>query len=155
RIFANQTSADWAVLNYDDPAAVDLATRTAGQGVWFSRRRAVPRGVFVEDGWIVARVRNGSERVAAGADIGLRGAHKVANMAPATACALWARLAPAAIRHGIAAFQAVAHRIEPIRTSRGVAFYNDSKGTNVASTIKALESFTEPVILIAGGVGKG
>ena len=49
----------------------------------------------------------------------------------------------------------VAHRIERVHDERGVIYYNDSKGTNVDSTIKALESFTEPVILIAGGKGKG
>src|SRR5262249_18085946 len=49
----------------------------------------------------------------------------------------------------------VPHRIEFVRDLRGVQYYNDSKGTNVASTLKALESFTEPVVLIAGGKGKG
>jgi UDP-N-acetylmuramoylalanine--D-glutamate ligase len=49
----------------------------------------------------------------------------------------------------------VAHRIERVREDAGVVYYNDSKGTNLDSTIKALESFTEPVVLIAGGKGKG
>jgi UDP-N-acetylmuramoylalanine--D-glutamate ligase len=60
-----------------------------------------------------------------------------------------------AIRRAVGAFRAVAHRIEFVRDVRGVHVYNDSKGTNVASTIKALESFPERVILIAGGKGKG
>jgi UDP-N-acetylmuramoylalanine--D-glutamate ligase len=64
-------------------------------------------------------------------------------------------MAAEAIRRGIAAFRGVAHRIERVRDDRGVVYYNDSKGTNVASTIKALESFTERVVLIAGGKGKG
>ena len=64
-------------------------------------------------------------------------------------------MAPAAIRRGIAAFRGVAHRIERVHDDRGVVYYNDSKGTNVDSTIKALESFTEPIVLIAGGKGKG
>jgi UDP-N-acetylmuramoylalanine--D-glutamate ligase len=155
RIFANQTAADWAVLNYDDPAVVELAARTAGQVIWFSRRREVPRGVHVENGWIASTLGERNEQIAPVAELGLRGQHNVENALAATACALWARLEPAAIRSGIAGFRAVAHRIEPVRTSRGVAFYNDSKGTNVASTVKALESFVEPVVLIAGGQGKG
>jgi len=73
----------------------------------------------------------------------------------ATACALWTGMGPEAIRRGIALFRGVEHRIERVREDRGVVFYNDSKGTNVASTIKALESFGEPVVLIAGGKGKG
>jgi UDP-N-acetylmuramoylalanine--D-glutamate ligase len=64
-------------------------------------------------------------------------------------------LSPAAIRRGIAAFRSVPHRIERVREQAGVGFYNDSKGTNVASTVKALQSFAEPVVLIAGGKGKG
>jgi UDP-N-acetylmuramoylalanine--D-glutamate ligase len=55
----------------------------------------------------------------------------------------------------VALFRGVPHRIEFVRDIGGVAFYNDSKGTNVASSICALESFTEPVVLIAGGKGKG
>src|SRR6266498_3635311 len=70
-------------------------------------------------------------------------------------CAFWTGMAPEAIRRGIAGFRGVEHRIERVRDDRGIVFYNDSKGTNVASTIKALESFTEPVVLIAGGKGKG
>jgi UDP-N-acetylmuramoylalanine--D-glutamate ligase len=60
-----------------------------------------------------------------------------------------------AIRKGIVAFRGVPHRIERVLDGRGVTFYNDSKGTNVASTITALESFSEPVVLIAGGKAKG
>src|SRR5258705_2709820 len=62
---------------------------------------------------------------------------------------------PAAIRRGITAFRGVAHRIERVHDDRGVVYYNDSKGTNVDSIVKALESFTEPIVLIAGGKGKG
>jgi UDP-N-acetylmuramoylalanine--D-glutamate ligase len=73
----------------------------------------------------------------------------------ATACALWLGLPAEAIRRAVGRFRAVEHRIEFVRDLRGVQFYNDSKGTNVASTIKALESFAERVVLIAGGKGKG
>src|SRR5205085_9662127 len=59
------------------------------------------------------------------------------------------------IRAGFARFRGVAHRIELVRDQRGVRYYTDSKGTNVDSTIKALESFGEPIVLIAGGKGKG
>src|SRR4029434_9237557 len=89
------------------------------------------------------------------AEIQLRGAHNVENVLAATASALWTGMDPATIRKGIAMFRGVAHRIERVHDARGVTFYNDSKGTNVASTVKALESFVEPVILIAGGKGKG
>jgi UDP-N-acetylmuramoylalanine--D-glutamate ligase len=79
----------------------------------------------------------------------------VENVLAATACAFWTGVAPAAIRRAIARFRGVPHRIEFIRDLKGVHYYNDSKGTNVASTIRALEAFDERIVLIAGGVGKG
>jgi UDP-N-acetylmuramoylalanine--D-glutamate ligase len=155
RIFRNQTEADRAVLNADDDATAVLATRTRARVVWFSGRRALDAGVFVRDGWVVARRDGREDRIGPLAEIRLRGQHNVDNVLAATACALASGVAAAAIRRAVAAFRAVAHRIEPVRELGGVAFYNDSKGTNVASTVKALESFAEPVILIAGGKGKG
>ena len=155
RIFANQTESDCAVLNADDPDTAALAPRTRARVLWFSRTRALAHGIFVHDGWIVAKLNGHAEPVCPVGEIQLRGAHNVENVLAATACALWTGMEPATIRKGIAGFRGVAHRIERVHDARGVTFYNDSKGTNVASTIKALESFTEPVILIAGGKGKG
>jgi UDP-N-acetylmuramoylalanine--D-glutamate ligase len=155
RIFANQTEADCAVLNADDPDTVGLAGHTRARVLWFSRQRPLDHGVFVRDGWVVATLNGHAEPVAPVAEITLRGAHNVENVLAATAMALWTGMEPATIRKGIAMFRGVAHRIERVHDARGVTFYNDSKGTNVASTIKALESFPEPVILIAGGKGKG
>jgi UDP-N-acetylmuramoylalanine--D-glutamate ligase len=155
RIFLNQTAADTAVLNADDPAARRLATRTRAEVMWFSRTGALDAGVFVRDGAIVAR-RDGRETtVSPLSEITLRGAHNVENVLAATACALGLGVPPTAARRAIAAFRAVAHRIELVRALDGVVYYNDSKGTNVDSTLKALDSFAEPVVLIAGGKGKG
>ena len=155
RIFANQTEADCAVLNADDPDTAALAPRTRARVLWFSRRRVLDHGVFVDEGWVVAKLNGHAEPVCPVGEIQLRGAHNVENVLAATACALWTGMDPATIRKGIASFRGVAHRIERVHDARGVTYYNDSKGTNVASTIKALESFGEPVILIAGGKGKG
>jgi UDP-N-acetylmuramoylalanine--D-glutamate ligase len=155
RIFANQTPADCAVLNADDPVAASLAPRTRARVLWFSRLTPLDHGVFVRDGWIVAKLNGHVEEICPLGEIPLRGQHNVENVLAAAACALWTGLSPESIRRGIGAFRGVAHRIERVLDERGVTYYNDSKGTNVASTIKALESFTEPVILIAGGKGKG
>lgn len=155
RIFENQDTGDAAVLNDDDPGARALASSVRANLVWFSRHRELPRGVFVREGWIVARLDGVGERICPLSEICLRGAHNVENVLAATACARWLGVPPAVIREGVAAFRAVAHRIELVRELDGVAYYNDSKGTNVESTIKALESFAEPVVLIAGGKGKG
>ncbi len=157
RIFANQTPTDCAVLNADDPVTAGLGSRTRGRVIWFSRLTTLTHthGVFIYDGWIVAKLNGSTERICPVTEINLRGQHNVENVLAATACALWTGMSPSAIRRGIAAFRGVAHRIERVHDDRGVVYYNDSKGTNVDSTIKALESFSEPVILIAGGKGKG
>ena len=155
RIFENQRPGDGAVLNQDDAGARALAPDVRGDLVWFSRRQELPRGVFVHDGWIVARFDGPREFICPLDEIALRGAHNVENVLAASACACWLGVAAAEIRTGIAAFRGVPHRIEFVRTVAGVAYYNDSKGTNVESTIRALESFSEPIVLIAGGKGKG
>jgi UDP-N-acetylmuramoylalanine--D-glutamate ligase len=154
RIFLNQTEADCAVLNADDDGARALATRTRASVVWFSRRRPLEHAVFVQDGWIVANLNGQVEQISPLSEIFLRGGHNVENVLAATACALWTGVAPAAIRRAIARFRGVPHRIEFIRELNGVQYYNDSKGTNVDSTIRALESFDERIVLIAGGLGK-
>jgi UDP-N-acetylmuramoylalanine--D-glutamate ligase len=155
RIFMNQEPADCAVLNGDDEGARRLAERTRADVVWFSLTRTLEHGVFVTDGWITARLNGHVEEIAPIAEITLRGRHNVENVLAATACALWIGMTPDTIRQGIRHFRAVAHRIELVRDLHGVSYYNDSKATNVDSTIKALESFPERIILIAGGKGKG
>jgi UDP-N-acetylmuramoylalanine--D-glutamate ligase len=157
RMFANQTPTDCAVLNADDPVTAALGSRTRGRVIWFSRLTTLTHthGVFIYDGWIVAKLNGSTERICPVGEITLRGQHNVENVLAATACALWTGMSPSAIRRGIAGFRGVAHRIERVHDDRGVVYYNDSKGTNVDSTIKALESFSEPIILIAGGKGKG
>jgi len=155
RIFANQAPADCAVLNADDEATRALGTRVRAPVVWFSRRRELAHGVFVRDGRIAARLNGHVEDICPLSEIFLRGQHNVENVLAATACALWTGVSPAAIRTAVARFRGVAHRIEWVRDLKGVHYYNDSKGTNVASTLRALESFPERIVLIAGGKGKG
>jgi len=155
RIFANQAPADCAVLNADDEATRALGSRVRAPVVWFSRRRELAHGVFVRDGRIAARLNGHVEDICPLSEIFLRGQHNVENVLAATACALWTGVSPAAIRTAVARFRGVAHRIEWVRDLKGVHYYNDSKGTNVASTLRALESFPERIVLIAGGKGKG
>jgi UDP-N-acetylmuramoylalanine--D-glutamate ligase len=155
RIFQNQTAQDCAVLNADDDGARALGGRTRADVLWFSRRGRLDHGVFVHEGRITAKLNGHYEDIGPASEITMRGVHNVENVLAATACALWAGLAPEQIRSGIARFRGVTHRIELVRDLAGVHFYNDSKATNVDSTIKALESFPEPIVLIAGGKGKG
>ncbi|MGH7265164.1 MAG: UDP-N-acetylmuramoyl-L-alanine--D-glutamate ligase, partial [Candidatus Rokuibacteriota bacterium] len=155
RIFLRQSGADWAVVNADDPGAATLARRAPGRVLWFSRTRPVREGCYVADGWVTLRLAGDELAVCPVEEIFLRGAHNLENVLAATAAAAWAGVPPARLRAAIGAFRGVPHRIEWIRELRGVAFYNDSKGTNVDATLKALASFHEPIVLIAGGRDKG
>ncbi len=155
RILARQTPADWAVLNADDPGAAALAPRARGRLLWFSRRGPVPAGAWVHEGWVTLRLDGADRPVCPVAEIFLRGAHNLENVLAATVCAGALAVAPERLRAAIRAFRGVRHRIEWVRDRAGVAFYNDSKGTNVDATLKALAAFPEPVVLIAGGRDKG
>jgi len=88
-------------------------------------------------------------------EIGLRGAHNRANAAAAAAIALARGIDPEAVRAGLRSFDGVEHRLEEVARRDGVLYVNDSKATNVASTLVALASFEVPVHLILGGQGKG
>jgi UDP-N-acetylmuramoylalanine--D-glutamate ligase len=88
-------------------------------------------------------------------EIRLRGAHNRANAAAAAAIALARGIEPDAVRAALRSFAGVEHRLEEVATVDGVLYVNDSKATNVASTLVALASFEQPVHLILGGGGKG
>jgi UDP-N-acetylmuramoylalanine--D-glutamate ligase len=88
-------------------------------------------------------------------EIRLRGAHNRANAAAAAAIALARGIEPDAVRAALGSFAGVEHRLEEVATVDGVLYVNDSKATNVASTLVALASFEQPVHLILGGGGKG
>jgi len=88
-------------------------------------------------------------------EIRLRGAHNRHNAAAAAAVCLARGMAPEPVREGLGTFAGVIHRLEEVVRSDGVLYVNDSKATNVASTLVALASFDAPVHLILGGLGKG
>ena len=155
RIFRAQGRGDWAVLNADDPGASALASRVSARQLWFSRLRPVPHGTWVRDGWVTLSIGPDDQPVCPVSDVFLRGAHNLENVLAATACAGALGVPPVRLRAAIRAFRAVPHRLEWVRDRAGVAFYNDSKGTNVDATLKALAAFDEPIVLIAGGRDKG
>jgi UDP-N-acetylmuramoylalanine--D-glutamate ligase len=155
RIFRRQGRDDWAVLNADDAGAAALAGRGSGRPLWFSRRAPVSEGAWVREGWVTLRLAGADHPVCPVGEIFLRGAHNLENVLAATACAGALGVVPEALRTAIRAFRGVRHRIEWIRERGGVAYYNDSKGTNVDATLKALAAFHEPIVLIAGGRDKG
>ena len=155
QIFRNQTAEDYAVLNADDPTVMGLAPAIASRKVLFSRRQELPDGVFVSNGAVRYRVANLERPLFAARDILLRGAFNVENVLAATAAACVLGADFEAIRHAVAEFRGVEHRLEYVDAIRGVEFYNDSKATSVDATAKALSAFDRPVHLILGGKDKG
>jgi len=155
RIFENQQADDFAVLNADDPACVELGTRTQAKVLWFSRKQDVEQGAFARKGEIVFRRDGSDERIMATGEIPLKGAHNLENVLAAICCGVLLSCDGAKIRTAVRDFKAVEHRLEYVATVRGVEYYNDSKATNVDATIKALESFPSGVHLVLGGKDKG
>src|ERR1700730_16310804 len=155
RILENQQSADWAVLNADDPTCVAMAARTKAQVFWFSRQKEVQQGAWVLDGNICFRDRAQQREIMLVSEIPLKGAHNLENVLAAVCAGALMGCAPEKIRQGGRDVKAVEHRLEFVATIRGVDYYNDSKATNVDATIKALESFPANIHLILGGKDKG
>lgn len=89
------------------------------------------------------------------AELRIHGAHNVANALAASALARALGASREALAQGLRSFEGLAHRLQRIAERRGVAWYDDSKGTNVGATVAALRGLGRPALLIAGGDGKG
>jgi UDP-N-acetylmuramoylalanine--D-glutamate ligase len=155
RIFENQQADDFAVLNADDPTCVKLASRTLAQVYWFSRKKEVQQGAYVNAGRVFFRNPKGQREIMQVSEIPLKGSHNVENVLAATCVGALNGVEAGVIRQAVVTFKAVEHRLEHIATIQGVDYYNDSKATNVDATIKALESFPANIHLILGGKDKG
>jgi UDP-N-acetylmuramoylalanine--D-glutamate ligase len=150
RILRNQTRDDFAVLNADNAPSRESAPDTAGAVFEFSAGGPVRRGFWMDGADLVANGRFWMPR----SEVQLQGRHNVENVLAAGCCAHLAGAPLEALRRATASFPGVEHRIEFVRTVDGVRYYNDSKGTNVDATIKALESFDSGIWLILGGRDK-
>jgi len=155
RIFQNQQAGDFSLLNADDPNSIGLKDRTKGALYSFSRLQAVENGSCVSNDQIVFRTSGRETAVLPVADIQLKGAHNLENVLAAVCMAMLAGCEPNQVRKAVAEFRGVEHRLELVATVHGVAYYNDSKATNVDATIKALESFPGNIHIILGGKDKG
>lgn len=154
RIFENQTAEDVAVLNMDDPVLFKMADKVKARVAFFSRTQKVENGACVEDGKIVWRWDGEVKPICDADQILIPGPHNLENALAATAMAASRGVPAAVIRHTLQSFTGVEHRIEKVRVLEGVTYINDSKGTNVDSTIKAVQSMKAPTVIILGGYDK-
>ena len=155
QILKNQRPEDVAILNWDDPAVRNLASRTQGRVVYFSSTGFIPEGVSLQDGQIVWAEKGQVTPVIEPSKLHLRGAHNLENVMAAIVAVRETGLSWEEIRQGLREFQGVSHRQEVVGRFDNILFINDSKGTNPDAAVKALEAFDEPIVLIAGGKNKG
>ena len=155
RLFENQGEAQVAVLNADDPLVARIRTRA--RRLLFSRAQEVPLGAWLKDGVFLADAAGKGPRVyARREDLLLPGAHNAENALAALAATVPLGVTPESAVRTFRTFKGLPHRTVLVRTRAGVAFYNDSKGTNVDATLKSLEGFPDgKVFLILGGKDKG
>ncbi|MGM9925280.1 MAG: UDP-N-acetylmuramoyl-L-alanine--D-glutamate ligase [Bacillus sp. (in: firmicutes)] len=150
-ITKQQTSADYFVYNADQERVAAIAEQSAATIVPFSSTQVVKNGAYVEDGWVMFK----GEKVIATADIVLPGQHNLENILATVAVCKLKGADNEAIHQVLTTFQGVEHRLQFVKNVNGRRFFNDSKATNILAATKALLSFNEPTIYLAGGLDRG
>lgn len=146
-----QTESEFFVVNADQEQALELAQCSNAQIIPFSTKQIIENGAYVNDQAIWFR----QERIIDLKDIVLPGEHNLENILSSISAAKLSGVDNEAIFRVLNTFKGVKHRLQYIREYEGRKFYNDSKATNILATTKALAAFTEPVVLLAGGLDRG
>lgn len=152
-IAKNQTEEDTCVLNYEDEETRRFGENLKAKVLYFSSQHKLEKGIYLEDGNIV--YKDGEPVVLCHvSELKLLGTHNYENVMAASAMAAAYGVPMDIIRKTIKAFAGVEHRIEFVCEKNGVAFYNDSKGTNPDAAIKGIQAMNRPTLLIGGGYDK-
>lgn len=159
RIFENQTRSDYALFNLDDVRVASLRRSAKARVLGFTRTQTLPAdiagGTYLDQDRIMTTVSGQLQQVCQRGDIRIIGNHNIENVMAAVTYALLSGCSLEVVRRVLREFPGLEHALEIVRERRGVRFVNDSKGTNVDATLKALESIEQPIWLIAGGRDKG
>jgi UDP-N-acetylmuramoylalanine--D-glutamate ligase len=150
-ITKNQTGEDYLIVNAEQPDVLNIARESKAKIVPFSAKKQLDEGAYVNDGWICFY----GEQVMQTADIALPGAHNLENILSAMAAAKLSGVENEAIKEILRTFTGVKHRLQYVGEVKGRKFYNDSKATNILATVNALLAFSQPTILLAGGLDRG
>ena len=154
QIAANQTEADTCVLNYEDDLTRTFGEETKATAFYFSSKRVLEKGIYLKDDSIYLNMGDGEILLSAVNDLKLLGVHNFENVMAASAMAANFGVPVEIIRKTIQEFAGVEHRIEFVAEKKGVAYYNDSKGTNPDAAIKGIQAMNRPTLLIGGGYDK-
>jgi UDP-N-acetylmuramoylalanine--D-glutamate ligase len=158
RIFTRQDETDWAVVNADDPVVLAEARRARGRLLPL-RVTGEPLtdgdGAFFRDGIAWMRRDGHEERLFSRSDVRVPGQHLAGDLLAAAVAGRLLGASPDVVARGIAGFRGLEHVLEHVATIDGVAFFNDSKATNVAAAARSIEAFDGRVLVILGGRYKG
>ncbi|MDR0396778.1 MAG: UDP-N-acetylmuramoyl-L-alanine--D-glutamate ligase [Oscillospiraceae bacterium] len=153
-MFENMTANDTAVVNADDETACKALEGLPMKIMRFSMRGDAGIGAFIRNGEVTLKTEAGERALCETGEVRIPGGHNLQN-AMAAACLACVMGAPApVIRHTLRTFAGVEHRIETVRALDGVTYINDSKGTNVDSTLAAIAAMGKPTVIILGGYDK-
>jgi len=155
RVFAKQTAEDFCILNHGDAACRKMADKTAAKVFFFDSSETLAEGIYLDGDAIEVRWGAINETLIHVDELQILGVHNYENVMAAAAMGICAGIALDTIRTVLKGFAGVAHRIEYVATVDGVDYYNDSKGTNVDASIRAVLAMKKPIVLIGGGYDKG
>ncbi|CAI6069895.1 UDP-N-acetylmuramoylalanine--D-glutamate ligase [Paenibacillus sp. JJ-100] len=167
KLFANQHSDDIAILNWDDAVCRELVPYIKARLIPFSLTEQLETGVYADPPYvegeeddvrrqvIYADGQGNQKMIIDVEDIGIPGRFNVGNALAAVAIAIGAGADPSKLAAPLAEFKGVEHRLEYVLKHNDSVYYNNSKATNSKATVMALNSFKEPVVLIAGGLDRG
>lgn len=153
-IASNQTADDYCILNYEDEVLRPFGETIIPKVIYFSSLRPLDKGIYLDEGMIVYKDEQETIEVSKTSDLKLLGLHNYENVMTAVAMAYCAGVPMDRIRKTIQNFAGVEHRIEYVTEKKGVAYYNDSKGTNPDAAIKGIQAMNRPTLLIGGGYDK-
>jgi UDP-N-acetylmuramoylalanine--D-glutamate ligase len=154
-IFSNQKSKDWLIINHDDEALENISKEAVSQVIKFSYGPLTKnRSVFIDEEIIYLNTGVDVTKLAALKDISIPGRHNLSNVMAAIGAAYAAGLSSAQIKKALPLLKGVPHRLEFVREFAGVKYYNDTAATIPDAAISALNSFMQPIVLIAGGTDK-
>ena len=149
RIFNRHTNNDIAILNYENNDVMEISKDTLSHKLYFSSKQK--KDVYIENNFIMFK----DEKIISLSDIRIKGIHNYENIMCAILIAKQFNVENEVIKGVLEDFAGVEHRIEFVDKINGREFYNDSKATNIESTIIALKSFDKPTILLLGGLDRG
>lgn len=153
RLFENQTEQDVAILNYDDPTVRAMSLHIKSDIYYFSSQSKV-KGAYLKDGQICFSDGKREVKICSIEDIRLKGKHNLMNVLAAVTVATVYGIEPACIAASVKKFTPPKYRIEFIGEKENLRIYNDSKATNIDSTIRACEAMDGDTALIVGGWDK-